>query len=514
MSSSLRRCLAVAGAALAAAVPPSAPAQDAPALRLRSLAATCAHCHGTDGRSVEGSGVPGLAGMPGPYLVDQMKAFKTGARPSSVMQQLAKGYSELLKSAGLLGLAGLSGCATVADRAPSTARVLVVGGGYGGATAAKYLRLLSDHRLDVTLVEPDEAFISCPMSNLVIGGSRSLADITVPYVGLARAHGVRVVRDRVAGIDPGAKTATLASGTTLRYDKLVLSPGVELVWSSIAGLQAASAQGRILQAWKAGAETVALRRQLEAMPDGGVFAITIPEAPYRCPPGPYERACQVAAYFKAAKPRSKVLVLDANPDVTSKPALFRKAWAERYAGIVEYRPQHLAVEVDAATNTVKFEVQEDVRADVLNVLPSMRAGAIAVQTGLANSNARWCQVNFLDFESTAAKHIHVLGDSIQAAPAMPKSGHMANSHAKVAAAAIVAELAGWEIDPAPMLTNTCYSFVDTTSVVHVASVHEYVAAEKTFKTVAGSGGLSAEANELEARYAWSWAHTIWADALA
>ncbi len=412
---------------------------------------------------------------------------------------------------GALGSFGLAGCATTA--VPASARVLVVGGGYGGATAAKYLRLLSDGKLDVVLVEPDEAFVSCPVSNLVLGGSKTLADITVPYTALARVHGVTIVKDRVAGIDPTAKTATLASGARIRYDKLVLSPGVELMWDGVEGLQAASAQGRILQAWKAGAETVALRRQLEAMPDGGVFAVVIPEAPYRCPPGPYERACQVASYFKAAKPRSKVLVLDANPDVTSKPALFKKAWAELYAGMVEYRPQHKAVAVDAATNTVKFEVQDDVRAEVLNVLPPMRAGAIAVQAGLANSNARWCNVNFLNFESTAAKDIHVLGDSIQVAPAMPKSAHMANGHAKVAAAAIVAELNGWDINPAPMLTNTCYSYVDATNVVHIASVHAYVAAEKTFKTVAGSGGLSPQANELEARYAWNWARTIWADAL-
>ena len=418
---------------------------------------------------------------------------------------------ELLKSGGALAALALAGCAI--NTVPDKARVLVVGGGYGGATAAKYLRLLSDGHIGVVLVEPDEAFVSCPISNLVLGGSKTLADITVPYTSLAKAHGVTIVKDRVASIDPIKKTATLATGASIRYDKLVLSPGVELMWDGVDGLNAANAQGRILQAWKAGPETVALRRQLEAMPDGGVFAITIPEAPYRCPPGPYERACQVASYFKAAKPRSKVLVLDANPDVTSKPALFKKAWSELYPGMVEYRSQHKATAVDAAAGIVKFEVQDEVRADVLNVLPPMRAGAIAVQTGLANSNARWCAVNFLNFESTAAKDIHVLGDSIQIAPAMPKSAHMANGHAKVAAAAIVAELSGWDINPAPMLTNTCYSFVDASRVIHVASVHEYVAAEKTFKTVAGSGGVSAAANELEGRYAWNWARTIWADAL-
>jgi sulfide dehydrogenase [flavocytochrome c] flavoprotein chain len=429
---------------------------------------------------------------------------------------------QLLQGAGSLGLLSLAGCASdtgvlltssAGGAVPAKARVLVVGGGYGGATAAKYVRLFSDQKIDVTLVEPNDAFVSCPISNLVLGGSKTLADITTPYASLTRNHGVRLVKDMVASIDPVKKVAVLASGPTIAYDKLILSPGIELVWDSIAGLRAANGEGRILQAWKAGPETVALRRQLEAMPDGGTYAITIPEAPYRCPPGPYERACQVASYFKATKPRSKVLILDANQDVTSKGALFKKVWAEQYKGIVEYRSQHKATAVDAKTSTVKFEIQDDVKADVLNVLPTMRAGAIAVQTGLANANARWCNVNYLSFESTAAKDIHVLGDSIQIAPGMPKSGHMANSHAKVAAAAIVAELAGWEINPAPMLTNTCYSFTDAKNVIHVASVHEYVAAEKTFKTVAGSGGVSAGPTEQEGQYAWNWARTIWADTL-
>jgi sulfide dehydrogenase [flavocytochrome c] flavoprotein chain len=421
---------------------------------------------------------------------------------------------DLLKLAGSgVGLS-LVGCALNPVGTPDTARVLVVGGGYGGATAAKYVRLLSGGTIDVVLVEPDAAFISCPMSNLVLGGARTLADITRPYDSLRSAHGVRRVQDMVASIDPVKRVAVLASGGTIGYDKLVLSPGVEMIWDGVAGTRAAQQQGRILQAWKAGPETLALRRQLEAMPDGGVYAITVPEAPYRCPPGPYERASIVAAYFKRAKPRSKVLILDANEDVTSKAALFKKVWAESYKGMLEYRPQHKASAVDAATNTVKFEIQDEVRADVLNVLPPMRAGAIAVQTGLATSNARWCSVNYQTFASTAAPHIHVIGDAIQVAPAMPKSGHMASGHAKVAAAAIVAELKGWEIDPTPMLTNTCYSFVDDARVIHVASVHEYVAAEKTFKTVAGSGGLSAAANEVEAGYAWNWARTIWADALA
>ena len=417
-------------------------------------------------------------------------------------------------ASSLGSLLGLAGCASVGGAA-AKAKVVVVGGGFGGATAAKYLRLLSDHQIEVVLIEPNEALVSCPMSNRVISGAMQIAEITRPYDSLTRQHGVAVVRDRAKSIDTTQKTVTLASGGMLRYDKLIVSPGVDLMWDTVAGLKAASDSGKILQAWKAGPETVALRRQLEAMPDGGVFAITIPEAPYRCPPGPYERASLIAGYFKAAKPRSKVLILDANPDVTSKPALFKKVWAEQYRGIVEYRPDHKAVAVDARTNVVRFDVQDDVKAQVLNVLPAMRAGAIAVMTGLNNqASQRWCGVDYLNFESTAAKDVHVLGDSILAAPAMPKSAHMANNHGKVAASAIVAELAGWPINPAPMVTNTCYSFVDQLNVIHVASVHTYVAAEKTFRAVPGAGGLSSAPNELEGVYALNWASNIWADTLA
>jgi NADPH-dependent 2,4-dienoyl-CoA reductase/sulfur reductase-like enzyme len=417
-----------------------------------------------------------------------------------------------LQSSAALPLLGLGACASTAI--PAKARVVVIGGGYGGATAARYVRMLSDYKVDVVLVEPNAAFVSCPISNLVIGGSRTMADITTPYTALQSRHGVRVVRDLVQSVDTQRKSLVLAGGAAIAYDMLVVSPGVDLQFDAIEGLRAANASGRVLQAWKAGAETVALRRQLEAMPDGGVYAITIPEQPYRCPPGPYERACQVAWYFRNAKPRSKVLVLDANPDVVSKGALFRKVWAEQYPGIVEYRPQHKVLAVDAGAGVIRMEVQDDVKAAVLNVLPPMRAGTIAQQAGLANmADRRWCGVDYQTFESSAARDVYVIGDAVQAAPGMPKSGHMANNHAKVAAAAIVARLAGWPVNASPLVTNTCYSYVDDRNVIHVASVHEYVAAEKTFKTVPGSGGLSAAPNATEGVHAWSWARNTWADML-
>ncbi|RZS54471.1 NAD(P)/FAD-dependent oxidoreductase [Sphaerotilus mobilis] len=417
---------------------------------------------------------------------------------------------------GLLagGALGLSGCASLGgSNAASKAQVVVIGGGYGGTTVAKYIRLLSDQRISVTLIEPNRQFVSCPISNLVLSGQRTMADITNPYSGLTGKHGVRIVHDMASAVDPVKKTVTLAGGGSIGYDKLVMSPGIDFMWDRIAGLQQAHAAGQILHAWKAGPETMTLRQQLVDMRDGGVYAIVIPEAPYRCPPGPYERASVIASYFKKHKPRSKVLILDANQDVTSKGPLFKKAWKELYGDRVEYRAQHTATAVDGATRTVKFDVQDDVKADVLNVLPVMRAGALAVQTGLANANGRWCNTHFLNFESTAAKDIHVIGDAIQVAQGMPKSGHMANSHAKVTAAAIVAELQGYEPNPHPMLTNVCMSFVDDTHVIHVASVHEYQAPKKSFFTIGGSGGVSDARNELEASFANAWARNIWADML-
>jgi sulfide dehydrogenase [flavocytochrome c] flavoprotein subunit len=407
-----------------------------------------------------------------------------------------------------LGL--MSGCATTG----SGAKVVVVGGGYGGATAAKYVRLFSDHAIDVTLVEPNAAFVSCPISNLVLGGHKTMADITTPYDNLSKRHGVKVVRDMVASIDPAKRTVKLASGGELPYDRLILSPGIDFMWGTLPGMAKPGATDKVLHAWKAGPQTLALRQQLEALPDGGVYALSIPLAPYRCPPGPYERACMVASYFKKAKPKSKVVIFDANDDITSKKGLFMKAWDEHYKGLIEYRPKHKLVDVDAATNTLKFEFNDDFKAGVANVIPMQRAGEIAVKTGLATANARWCEVDFLTFESKAAKNIHVLGDAIQIAPGMPKSGHMANQHGKTCAAAVVSLLQGKEAPALPIYANTCYSFVTATDVVHVASVHRYDAAQKTMLTVPGSGGLSSAASELEGQYAMAWARNIWADSLA
>ena len=415
---------------------------------------------------------------------------------------------------GAAGLSLLGGFSSFARAGLDKAQILVIGGGFGGATAAKYLRLFSNNTANVILIEPNASFLSCPMSNFVVAGMRSMADIASPYDSLTKHHGIKLIRDSVSAIDPDKKTVKLSSGSVIGYDKVVLSPGISLMTNSIEGLAKANQAGVTLQAWKAGPETLMLYKQLAAMRDGGVFAISIPEAPYRCPPGPYERASLVANYLKQHKPKSKVLILDANQDITSKGALFKKAWSEQYSGLIEYLPSHNVTGVDAKTKTLRFEVQDDVRADVLNVLPAMSAGEIAIKTGLANANGRWVNVDFLNFEATATRDIHVLGDAIQTAPLMPKSGHMANQHAKVAAAAIIAQLNDWPINPAPVVNNTCYSFVSEQAAVHIASVHQYDAQAKTFKSVPGAGGLSSEPSNTEASYAWGWAHNIWADTLA
>lgn len=403
------------------------------------------------------------------------------------------------------GLA-LAGCATPTA---GLGRVVVVGGGFGGATAARYLKLWGGAAVDVTLVERHEGFVSCPMSNLVIGGTRELGQITQSYAGL-QAQGVKRLRGEVVGFDPAGKTLRLADRSVLRWDRLVLAPGIDFMLDEVPGLAAALDSGRAVHAWKAGAQTLALRRQLEALPDGGVVLMSIPRAPYRCPPGPYERACLIASWLRRAKPRAKLLVLDANPEVQSKKALFERAFAQHHAGVLEYRP-NAELKAVLADGTARFEF-EDVKADVLNLIPPQRAGDLA--RDVANVNRRWVGVDWLTMQAQAAPGVHVVGDAILSAPGSPKSGHLANQQAKLAAAAVLQLLKDEPVDPAPVVMNTCYSFVTPTEAMHVASVHQYDAAEKTMKAVPGAGGVSANASAAEAAIALGWAENIWADTLA
>ena len=419
---------------------------------------------------------------------------------------------DFLRTSGALAATSLlPGCA-MEPAAPSkpVGRVIVIGGGYGGATAAKYLRMWSSGSIEVFLIERNAEFISCPLSNLVLGGTKSLSDITRGYAGL-RSYGVQVLRDEATAVNVEKKKVSLKRIEDLPYDRLIVSPAVELMYEQIDGYDA-EAQKKILTAWKAGPETVALRQQLESMRDGGVFVISVPRSPYRCPPGPYERACQVAFYFKQSKPRSKVIILDANEDVVSKPALFKAAWNDLYKGIIEYRNNSEVKALDARAMTVRTDF-DTITGDVLNVLPPMRAGDIARSAGLMTGNTRWCGVDWLTMESLAHKGIHVLGDATLSAPAMPKSGHMANNHGKLAAAAIIELMNGRAPNPQPVIANTCYSFVSDKEVIHVASVHRYDSAQKTLTVVPGASGVSSGRSELEGAYAWAWGQNIWTDML-
>jgi NADPH-dependent 2,4-dienoyl-CoA reductase/sulfur reductase-like enzyme len=387
-------------------------------------------------------------------------------------------------------------------------RVIVIGAGYAGATAAKYLRLWGGESVEVVLIEKSTTFVSCPLSNLVLGGSRQIGSLTFNYSGLDK-YGVKRLYEEVTGVDAARRQVLLESGDHLDYERLVVAPGVDFIYDQLPMLATPAAQEAVPHAWKAGPQTVNLRQQLEAMPDGSVFAISIPKAPYRCPPGPYERVSQVAFYLKQHKPKSKVLVLDANPDIVSKKGLFSKAWAELYPGMVEYRPNSQVVEVDVANRTVKTEF-ETVTANVLNVIPPQRAGKIAQLAGVANVDKRWCEVDFLTYESKLAPYVHVIGDSVSAA--LPKSAHIATSQAKVCASAIVSLLQGEQPDPVPVFANTCYSYVSDKLAMHVANVYRYDPAKKMMLPAEG-GGVSDKPSTQEGQYADYWAQNIWSDAL-
>jgi len=387
-------------------------------------------------------------------------------------------------------------------------RVVIVGGGFGGATAAKYIRMWSNNKIDVVLVERNPQFISCPMSNTVLGGSRTIGDLTRSYDTLKKKYGVKLVQGEVTAIDTQKRTVMLAQGH-LGYDRLIIAPGVDFMFEQIEGLNAEVAAESIPHAWKAGAQTVMLRKQLEAMPDGGVCVIGIPKAPYRCPPGPYERASQIAFYLKNNKPKSKVLILDANPDITSKKGLFMAAWKDLYPGMVEYRANAMVTKVNVAGKTVSTEF-EDVKADVLNIIPPMKAGVIAGMAGVVNVDKRWCAVDFTNYESRVHKNVHVIGDAVSAA--LPKSGYMATSQAKICAAAIIELMQGQAPDPAPTIANTCYSMVSDSEAIHVAHMYRFNA-EKQAMIAGEGGGVSAKRSELEGTLAGYWLENVLYDVL-
>jgi len=418
----------------------------------------------------------------------------------------------LFAAGGVVGAFGLG-----AHAAPSIAKtrpkVVIVGAGFGGAACARYLKLW-EPRVEVTLIEPNAQFVSCPMSNTVIAGLNKLEDITFPYRYL-QAQVDQFVQDAVTAIDAAKRTVSTVGGRTFSYDRVVLAAGVELMFDKVQGYDAA-ARNTIKHAWKAGPDqTGALRKQLEAMPNGGVFVLAMPMAPFRCPPAPYERVSLIANYFKQAKPRSKIILLDANDDIISKKALFTTAWQKHYGfgtehSLIDYRPNNQVRSIDAKAMQIGTEF-EDVKGDVINLIPPMRAAAITGLIGArTGDNGTWCPVDYRTMESTEVPNVHILGDSILSN--LSKAGALANNSGKLCASALVELFNGRQPDPAPVVTSTCYSASTDHTAFHVATVFRYQPADNSMEVQPG-GGVSAQESETEFAMMRGWAKNIWADTL-
>lgn len=419
-----------------------------------------------------------------------------------------------LKATGGIAAVGAIGMGFPQLALGGNKNVVVIGGGAAGAVAAKHIKL-ADSGINVTLIEANDHYYTCFMSNEVIGGGRDISTIRHGYEGLAN-HGIQVVHSKATGVDTDARTVTTEGGDSFPYDRLVVSPGIDLKWGAIEGYDMAAAEA-MPHAWKAGPQTALLRSQLEAMEDGGTFIICPPGNPFRCPPGPYERICQVAHYFKEHKPNSKILVLDAK-DKFSKMGLFTQGWERRYDGMIEWvsgtDTAGGIAEVNTADMTVTTEFGDTHEGAVINVIPPQSAGQIAQAAGLTDDSG-WCPVHLDTFESKLVPGVHVIGDA-SIATGLPKSGYAANSEGKVCAAAVVAMLADEE-PGTPSYVNTCYSLIAPDYGISVAAV--YRLAEDKSKVAKVAGGLtpsdaSDEMLAREVQYAYSWYNNIVADMFA
>ena len=420
-----------------------------------------------------------------------------------------RNFAKIIGSAGLASTLGMPSLVFGASK-----KVVVVGGGFGGATAAKYLRKL-DSSIDVTLVEPNSTYYTCPFSNTVLGGIKDMSEIAHGYGAMKNKHGVRVIHAKAKNVNSNSKTVTLDNGRKLDFDRAIVSPGVDLRFDSMEGYSQ-TATDKMPHSWKAGPQTALLRRQLENMRNGGTVLICPPGNPFRCPPGPYERTSLIAHYLKTHKPKSKIIILDAK-EKFSKQSLFMSGWDLHYGDLIEWRagtaggkisrvdPQNMQVETE-------FGME---KGDVINFIPAQHAGKVARDSGLTNKKG-WCPVNQVTFESTLQPGIHVIGDA-SIAGKMPKSGFSANSQGKVAAAAIVSELAGQEpIEPS--YANTCYSLITPEHGISVAKVYK-ISDKKTIVGVKGSGGVSPKNEDpivrrQEAIYTQGWYDAIVQDMFA
>lgn len=388
-------------------------------------------------------------------------------------------------------------------------RVVVIGGGMAGATVAKYLRLWGGTGVAVTLVERETAYASNILSNLVLNGQRTLQSLQFGYTNLASRYGIRLVKGDVMSIDATGHSISLADGSKLPYDRLVVAPGVE--FDTIAGLESPAAQALVPHAWKAGPQTTQLRNMLLAMKPGGVFAMTIPAKPYRCPPGPYERACVAADWLKKNRAGSKVIVLDANPGIIAEPLAFANAFDVVHKGTIEYHAGVSINSIDATTMSLNTSLG-NLKANVINAIPSHKAGKVVTSNGLANSGGRWAGVDVLTYQSTAAPGIHVIGDS--SATTQPKAGHIANQEAKVCADAIVRLLAGRSPDPAPITNSACYSPITADTASWLTAVFAYDPATRSMQPVPGSAGEAAGRSTENYKEMFQWFNTLMEDSFA
>jgi sulfide dehydrogenase [flavocytochrome c] flavoprotein chain len=404
-----------------------------------------------------------------------------------------------LKASGasitLLGLGGVPAFAAEAKR-----RVVVIGGGWGGASAAKYLRL-HDSSLEVTLLEPNKEFISCPFSNLVVAGVENLKTLTMNYNGL-RKHGVRIRHEAASAIDPDKKQVRVGKDS-LAYDRLIVSPGIDFLWDQVEGLE--QAKDTVLHAWKAGPQTVQLAKQLESMSDGGVVVMTVPPVAYRCPPGPYERASMIAWFLQTKKPKSKLIVLDANKDIVSKTGLFKAVFKD-YPNL-EYRPAQKVEKIDVGAREVTTDIGDKVNYDVINLIPPQRANSIAVDADLVGADKRWCEVDHVTYESVKQKNIHVIGDATIGLP-VPKSGNIANAMGKISATAVVSLLKGKE-PPVLAPGNTCYSWVNDKEAIAVVNAYKI----DKGKVVQIEQKLTPGKSVAVAQNSLAWRASIWNDVL-
>jgi sulfide dehydrogenase [flavocytochrome c] flavoprotein chain len=411
--------------------------------------------------------------------------------------------------AGLASAATAPQLGTVPTNTGISGRVVVIGGGMAGATVAKYLRLWGGTGVSVTLVERDSAYTSNILSNLVLNGQRTLTSLQYGYSNLATRYGIRMVKGDVIAIDAVGHSVVLADGSKLPYDRLVIAPGVE--FDIYPGLETAAAQAKVPHAWKAGVQTTQLRNMLVNMKAGETFVMTIPAKPYRCPPGPYERACVVADWLKKNRAGSKVIVLDANSGITAEPLAFTNAFDVVHKGVVEYHPGVTINSIDASTMTLNTNLG-NLKAKVINAIPPHKAGKVVINNGLANVGGRWAGVDVLTYQHTAAPGIHVIGDA--SATTQPKAGHIANQEAKICADAIVRLLAGRSPDPSPITNSACYSPITADTASWLTAVFAYDPGSRTMMPVPGSAGEAAGRSQDNYNEMFKWFNTLMEDSFA